>query len=51
MKGRNRKTKRIRNKPARDAFRRRVAREKPQLSPEAARFFVAEAAAPEQEKK
>lgn len=46
MKGKNRKTLRTRNKPARDAFRRRVAREqkaRPDEAQAAVRFFVAEA--------
>jgi len=47
VKGKNRKTLRTRNKPARDAFRRRVAREQKARPDEAAvRFFVAEAQIP-----
>lgn len=44
MKGRNRKTLRTRDKAARDAFRRRVAREQKARPDEVGvRFFVAEA--------
>lgn len=51
MKGKNRKKIRVRNKPARDAFRRRIAREKPQqLDLAAAKFFATEAAAPVEDK-
>ena len=51
MKGRNRKTKRIRNKPARDAFRRRIAKlPKPVPDEAAAKFYATEAAAPVEDK-
>lgn len=51
MKGRNRKTLRTRDKKARDAFRRRVAREQKKAPDESAvRFFVAEAGAPVEDK-
>lgn len=51
MKGRNRKTKRVRNKPARDAFRRRIARlPKPVPDEAAAKFYATEAAAPVEDK-
>lgn len=51
MKGRNRKTKRVRNKPARDAFRRRIAKlPKPVPDEAAARFYATEAAAPVEDK-
>lgn len=44
MKGRNRKTKRVRNKPARDAFRRRIAKlPKPVPDEAAAKFYATEA--------
>lgn len=52
MKGRNRKTLRTRDKKARDAFRRRVAREQKKAPDDqtAVRFFVAEAGAPVEDK-
>ena len=51
MKGRNRKTKRVRNKPARDAFRRRIAKlPKPVPDEAAAKFYATEAAAPVEDK-
>lgn len=51
MKGKNRKKLRTRNKPARDAFRRRVAREQKKAPDESAvRFFMAEAGATVEDK-
>jgi len=52
VRGKNRKKRGTKDKPARDAFRRRVAREQKARPDElGVRFFVAEAAVPEQEKK
>lgn len=51
MKGKNRKRRGSKDKPARDAFRRRVAREQKKAPDESAvRFFVAEAGAPVEDK-
>lgn len=52
MKGKNRKSRGTKDKAARDAFRRRVAREqkKAPLDQTAVRFFVAEAGAPVEDK-
>ncbi len=52
MKGRNRKSRGTKDKKARDAFRRRVAREQKKAPDDqtAVRFFVAEAGAPVEDK-
>lgn len=51
MKGKNRKRRGSKDKPARDAFRRRVAREQKKAPDQSAvRFFVAEAGAPVEDK-
>ena len=50
MRGKNRKTRRVKDKPARDAFRRRIAGPKPVPDEAAARFYATEAAAPVEDK-
>lgn len=51
MKGKNRKHRGTKDKAARDAFRRRVAREQKKAPDQSAvRFFVAEAGAPVEDK-